>query len=89
MSRSYKKYPIVRQDRVNPRHSNRYLRHHLDEDISMKGSYYKKFYRGGRWAYRWSLEDAKNFYYKSEYFQKKYPTLEEYLIWYKKTVISK
>jgi hypothetical protein len=44
---------------------------------------------GWNWAYRWSLEDEKKTYYEKEYFQKKYSTLEEYLIWYKKTVISK
>jgi hypothetical protein len=90
MSRSYKKYPIVRQERIDPRISNRYIRHHLDVDVPMKGSRYKRMKFGGwNWAYRWSLEDAKKTYYEREYFQQKYSTLEEYLIWYKKTVLSK
>jgi hypothetical protein len=89
MSRSYKKFPIVRQERVDPRISNRYIRHNLDVDVPMKGSHYKHMKFGGwNWAYRWSLEDAKRFYERNVFLQEKY-TLEEYLIWYKKTVISK
>ena len=89
MSRSYKKYPIVRQERIDPRISNRYIRHHLDVDVPMKGSRHKRMKFGGwNWAYRWSLEDAKELYYNNVYWQEKY-TLEEYLIWYKKTVLSK
>ena len=42
MSRSYKKYPIVRQERTDPRVSNRYVRHHLDVELSVKGTDYKK-----------------------------------------------
>ena len=89
MSRSYKKYPIVRQERVDPRISNRYIRHNLDVDVPMRGSRHKRMKFGGwNWAYRWSLEDAKELYYNNVHWQEKY-TLEEYLIWYKKTVISK
>lgn len=89
MSRSYKKYPIVRQERVDSKMSNRYVRHILDAELSMKGTDYKKIKRSGwNWAYRWSLEDAKQNYNNNVYLQKKY-TLEEYLIWYKKKILCK
>lgn len=89
MSRSYKKYPIVRQERVDSKVSNRYVRHNLDAELSMKGTTYKKIkLTGWNWAYRWSLEDAKQNYNNNVYLQKKY-TLEEYLIWYKKKILCK
>ena len=89
MSRSYKKYPIVRQERPDPKVSNRYVRHNLNIELSVKGTDYKKIkHSGWNWAYRWSLEDAKQNYKNSEYLQKKY-SLEEYLIWYKKKILCK
>lgn len=90
MSKSYKKYPIVRQERADSRQSNRYIRHNIDYDMPRKGKFHKKVHANGmNWAYYWSLEDAKKTYYESEWFQKRFLTLKEYLIWYKKEVLSK
>ena len=89
MSRSYRKYPIVRQERTDRRQSNRFIRHNLSYELPPKGKFHKKVHNDGiNWAYRWSLEEARDFYYSSERLQKQ-TSLEEYLIWYKKTVISK
>lgn len=89
MSRSYKKYPIVRQERADRRQSNRFIRHNLDYEIPHKGKFHKKIHAGGiNWAYYWSLEEAKKNYFESELWQKHY-TFEEYLIWYKKEILSK
>lgn len=88
MSRSYKKYPIVRQERVETNRANRNLRHNLDIELPPKGMSYKKVKNFGiNWAYRWSLEDAIATYYAREWYQNN--TLEEYLIWYKKKILSK
>lgn len=90
MSRSYKKYPIVRQERVETYMANRYLRHNLDIELPPKGSHFKKVKNfGWRWAYYWSLEDAKKNYYQSKWAQTHFLTLEEYLIYYKKMYLSK
>ena len=90
MSRSYKKFPIVRQEQPDRRRANRFVRHNIDFEMPKHGTHFKKIpnTRGSRWAYYWSIEDAKRFYKRNVFLQKKY-TLEEYLIWYKKTVISK
>ena len=89
MSRSYKKYPIVRQERVDRCRSNRFIRHNLDLELPPRGKSYKKVHQDGfNWAYYWSLEDAKQLYKADPYLQKRY-TLEEYLIWYKKDILSK
>ena len=89
MSKSYKKYPIVRQERADSRQSNRYIRHNIDYDMPRKGKFHKKVHANGmNWAYYWSLEDAKQFYKANPSLHEKF-TLEEYLIWYKKEVLSK
>ena len=47
MSRSYKKYPIVRQERVDGRCSNRFIRHNIDYEIPPHGSFHKKIRANG------------------------------------------
>lgn len=90
MSKSYKKYPIVRQERADSHQSNRYIRHNMDYELPLKGKQHKKVHNDGyNWAYYWSLEDAKTTYFKSSYWQGRFSTLEEYLIWYKKKILSK
>lgn len=89
MSRSYKKYPLVRQERENLKYLNRKIRRDKFAEIPNGGGFKKHSPHWNNWNYRWSIEQAIETYYKREYFQKKYPTLEEYLIWYKKTVLSK
>ena len=89
MSRSYKKYPLVRQEREDLKYLNRKIRRDKFAEIP-KGSAFKKHSpHWNNWNYRWSIEQAIDFYKRSEYMQSCYNSLEEYLIWYKKTVISK
>ena len=90
MSRSYKKYPIVRQQRAEAHRANRYFRHNMEIEVPPKGRYYRKVKNfGWGWAYYWSLEDAKKHYYESEWCQNRFSTLKEYLIWYKKEILLK
>lgn len=92
MSRSYKKYPVVRQENADKRMTNRCVRRvGLDEDIP-SGGIYKKYNKGDSdYSYRWTEEEAIANYYgkRSRYLQRKYPTLEDYLIWYRKNTLGK
>lgn len=56
MSKSYKRFPIVRQETEDYRYLNRQLRHDKLAEIP-KGSSYRKFNtKAYEWAYRWSRE---------------------------------
>lgn len=88
MSRSYKKFAIVRQERENYNYLNRKIRR--DKSKIPNGSAFKKHSpHWYSWAYIWPLEDAIKSYEKDICWKKKYPTLEEFLIWYKKAFLSK
>lgn len=90
MSRSYKKFPVVRQEKVECHLANRYIRHNKDIEIPVKGAYYRKVKNfGWRWSYLWTKEQAIDDYYNFERLQKQFPSLEEYLIWYNKNFLSK
>lgn len=80
MSRSYKKYPIIRQERVDKKVWNRAVRN-LELDYSLKGSQYKKIIPNfDTWAYRWTLEEAIKSYIPSS----RYPTLESWIEYWKR-----
>ena len=57
MSRSYKKYPIIRQEKEDYRYLNRQIRHDKLAEIPNGGSFKKHRPHCG-WAYRWSKEQA-------------------------------
>lgn len=57
MSRSYKRYPIIRQERPDKTILNRKLRR--KKLWNLRGSQYKKVVRNfDDWGYRWSLYEA-------------------------------
>lgn len=86
MSRSYKKFPIIRQEKENYRYLNRQLRHDKLAEIP-KGSSYKKFKRKcSDWAYRWSWEDAKVTYQKRRHISDMYTIDEWYECWRRWTI---
>lgn len=85
MSRSYKKYPIIRQERVDKKVWNRAVRN-LELDYSLKGSQYKKIIPNfDTWAYRWTLEEAIKSYIPSS----RYPTLESWIEYWKRCCYRK
>lgn len=88
MSRSYKKFPIVRQEREDYNYLNRKIRRDKSK-IPNGGAFKKHSPHWHSWAHFFYLEDAIKAYESRDYLQKKYPTLKEYLIWYKKVFISK
>ena len=88
MSRSYKKYPIVRLETEDYRYLNRQLRHDKLADFP-KGSSYKKINSSFCWAYRWSKEQAIESYYANDWVQRDFPTLEAWINYWKSCTIRK
>ena len=85
MSRSYKRYPIVRQERVNKKTWNRAIRN-IKLDHSLKGSQYKKVMPNwDTWQYQWALEEAIKDYQPSE----RFPTLDSWILYWKKLCLYK
>ena len=85
MGKSYKKYPIVRQERVDKKIWNRAIRR-ANLDYSLHGSQYKKLMVNfDTWAYMWTLEDAIDSYIPS----KRFPTLDSWINYWKKVCYRK
>ena len=79
MSKSYKKYPVVRQEKVDKKYYNRKLRQ-LKTDISYKCGEFKKLYVCDDWHYQWTREEAIRQYLESDrYPNESFPTLESWL----------
>ena len=90
MAKSYRKYPIVKQEKVNKKEWNRKVRR-FKVDYALKGNNYKKiFINYNNWQYYWSLENAIDQYNKSENFpNKEFPTLESWIEYWKKCCLRK
>ena len=92
MSRSYKKFPAVTQEKEDMRYWNRKLRHNRLEKIP-KGGFFKKGRGHCHFKYPWTEQDARetyralcnNKYSHASHFE----TEEDYINWYKKEVIYK
>ena len=85
MSRSYKRYPIVRQERVDKKTWNRAIRN-IELNYSLKGSQYKKVMPNwDTWKYLWTLEEAVRDYQPS----KRFPTLDSWILYWKKLCLYK
>lgn len=89
MSRSYRKYPLLRVEKKEDyRQMNRQLRHDKLARIPDGGSYKKYASQWRNWAYRWTWKQALDDYYDSERISSKY-TLEEWRYYWEKIVIRK
>lgn len=85
MSRSYKKTPVVKQEKVDKRTWNRTLRR-KKLNYSLKGSQYKKIMiNWDTWQYLWTMEEAVKEYSPSKHF----PTLQSYIEYWKKLCYRK
>ena len=90
MSRSYKKYPIVKDscDKAMKRFANKKVRH--IEELPKKGNAYKKCFESYDicdWKWEWTREEAINEYESADensYIRKRYETLEKYLLYWEK-----
>lgn len=72
MSRSYKHFPQIIQEKGDYHYLNRQLRHDRLAEIP-KGSAYKKFNScNGTWSYRYSKEQAIQDYYEKPWIRERY-----------------
>ena len=92
MSKSYKKYPIVKQEkfrRLDKKYWNRRIRN-LDIDYCLNGSQYKKIFQNwNTWQYPWFLEDALKTYHENEYWQEEYPNVDDFINYWKRCCVRK
>ena len=88
MSRSYKKFPIVKQERENYHYLNRQLRRDKLAEIP-NGRAYRKLNSYFLWQYIWTREEAIEQWYAEEHIRKMYPTLEEWLQYWARCTIRK
>lgn len=90
MSRSYKKYPLLRIDKKKDfGYLNKSLRREKLVELP-NGSYFKKYKsHEGLWCYRWTEKEAIEEYYTSKYIRYDFPTLEDYLNYWKSLTIRK
>lgn len=97
MSRSYKKTPITKSD-THGRKSSKRLSNHAIRKIELptrqRGAFRKVYNSWDIYDYvsRWTLEEAIAEYNercKSHYFREKYPTLEDFIKFWKKCMLYK
>lgn len=85
MARSFRRVPVVKQERVDKRVWNRAIRNKR-LDYSMRGSQYKKIMPNwDTWQYRWTLQEAIREYSPSE----RFPTLKSWILYWKKCCLWK
>lgn len=90
MSRSYKKYPIIRQEKEDYRHLNRQLRYDKFAEFPKGSSFKKHKPHWYTWAYRWTREQAISSYYeRRKQMKRDFPTLEEWLNYWESCCIRK
>ena len=88
MAKSYKKYPIVKQEKANKKLCNICLRN-LNINYSLRGSQYKKVVRNyWTWQYRWTLDNAIERYSQSKYLQEHYK-IDDWINYWKRICYRK
>ena len=92
MTRSFKRYPILKQDKVCKRVWNKRLRN-KKFNYSLRGAQYKKvMINYDTWKYRWSLEQAVIQYYEPDCgneFYTRYSTLNSWVSYWEKCCYRK
>lgn len=91
MSRSWKKYPVVVQEKKDCRYLNRKLRHDKLAELPKGGTYRRLPCGGYDWSYIWTREQAIQQYQVDKYgwIKRKFPTLELWLNYWEKCTIRK
>ena len=90
MGKSYKKFPVVRQEKEDYHYLNRQIRHMKLEDEIPGHAAYKKIASGRRaWSYIWTTEQAIQEYNQYKRIRKRYKTLEDWLNYWKSCVVRK
>ena len=89
MSKSYKKHPIVKQEKEDYHYLNRKLRHDKLAAIP-NGSFYKKYVnKCHEWKYIWTKEQAIRQYNEDEWIRERFPTLDMWINYWKTCVLRK
>ena len=89
MSKSYKRFPIIRQEKVDKKLSNKRIRH-FDEDYCLRGGQYKKVVSNcWKWEYPWFFEDAMDLYENCERTRRLHLTKEDYINYWKRCCYRK
>ena len=91
MSRSYRKHPIVVQDKEDKKSLNRKIRRDKDAVFKTPGAFKRHRPHEG-WKYIWTEDQAITDYYgsaMSPYIQDRYETLEEWLEYWRKCAYRK
>lgn len=84
MSESYKKHPVITQEKVNKKLYNRWVRN-LNLDYSLKGGQYKRLNSNANYKYEWTLDKAIYDFKPSA----EYPTLELWVEYWKTQCLRK
>ena len=88
MSRSYKRYPVVKIEKVDKQVWNRMVRNYK-VDYALRHAQYKKIHTNyDDWKYRWSLDNAIDDYYRKDYIRKQYK-LDVWIDYWKKCCLRK
>lgn len=94
MSKSYRHYPLVRQEKTtksDKKFFNKTLRH-INNDVAYKNGQYKKLVVNcNTWKYRWSWKEALQDYLSGEHpwMNKDFPTVSDFRNYYEKCVMRK
>lgn len=97
MSKSYKKFPILKQEKLDKKDWNRKARRKLkinpleknildeDSEFYFRGRQYKKVYPYCKWEYPWTYQEAIDSYKPC----KSFPTLESWIDYWKRCCLRK
>ena len=88
MSKSYKKYPIVRQEKEDYRILNRKLRHDKLADFPKGSSFKRHSPHWHSWAYEWTWKQAMKDYEK-DIWRGRFNSLEEFRNYWEMCVLRK
>lgn len=89
MSKSYRKYPLLIQEKEDLKYLNRKIRYDKFAELPNGSSFKKHSPHWMTWRYRWSKEDAIKEYYNKPWLQKRFLTLEEWLNYWESCTIRK
>lgn len=84
MSKSYKKHPVIKQEKFDKKAYNKIVRH-SKLDYSLKGGQYKRLNSDTNWSYEWTLSEAIEKFEPSI----RFPTLDLWIEYWKRCCLRK
>lgn len=89
MSRSYKKYTVIRQEKEDYRYLNRQIRHDRFAKFPTPGAFKRHRPHWHSWHCLWSKEDAIKEWYGKIYATSSFDSLEEWLNYWARCALRK